>query len=408
MPDDVGLVAVASSEADELLLYTVEAPGVGCAISSLPPLTTSSPIFAEHIVQVRRRTAALAVLEPEAAKALMHARFLPLNQALQANLSSVQREIDRLPGLADDAAKACTAVLAAATADQDEVAATLDAFRRRVEANGLESLSCEDVFQVLHLVGVPVTVTKLKEEGIDGATLIDITEPEIEQCFNLTTLGTRRRLTRTIRQLSDKGGFPDAKAPSAGCRAWGVEQVQAWLAEDEMAGVEAKAAFAEQDIDGPALLELCRDDLAGLGIKTAGAKTKLMKRITMLRKKDGCEPFPVAADGAASGTTFSASEVLEAVLSENLELQSRLKDMRARAEKDDRRAPDALICPIFQTVMDDPVMTTAGHTYERAAIEAWLSDNSTDPMCRAEIPDTLFPNITVRRMVDEWKQQVEK
>ena len=30
------------------------------------------------------------------------------------------------------------------------------------------------------------------------------------------------------------------------------------------------------------------------------------------------------------------------------------------------------LCPIFQTIMIDPVLTDDGHTYEREAIEKWL------------------------------------
>ena len=43
-----------------------------------------------------------------------------------------------------------------------------------------------------------------------------------------------------------------------------------------------------------------------------------------------------------------------------------------------RRAlpPAEYLCPITQDVMVDPVSTCDGHTYERAAIERWLLQNS--------------------------------
>ena len=38
--------------------------------------------------------------------------------------------------------------------------------------------------------------------------------------------------------------------------------------------------------------------------------------------------------------------------------------------------PDEYQCPITMEVMNDPVMAADGHTYERAAIEQWFSQNS--------------------------------
>ena len=42
--------------------------------------------------------------------------------------------------------------------------------------------------------------------------------------------------------------------------------------------------------------------------------------------------------------------------------------------------PDFLVCPITQELMTDPVFTADGHTFERSAITAWLSNNDTNPM----------------------------
>ena len=39
----------------------------------------------------------------------------------------------------------------------------------------------------------------------------------------------------------------------------------------------------------------------------------------------------------------------------------------------------SFVCPITQAVMEDPVMTADGHTYERAAIEQWLREHDTSP-----------------------------
>lgn len=62
---------------------------------------------------------------------------------------------------------------------------------------------------------------------------------------------------------------------------------------------------------------------------------------------------------------------------------------------------DELICPITLDRLVDPVMTLAGHTYERAAIEAWFAGGRTDdPSTGAELSDcTLVPNHMVRRVL---------
>ena len=67
-------------------------------------------------------------------------------------------------------------------------------------------------------------------------------------------------------------------------------------------------------------------------------------------------------------------------------------------------APEFLVCPITQEVMDDPVITSDGHTFERSAIEAWLSNNSTNPMTGGEIPSkALTPNFALRDACAAYK-----
>ena len=67
-------------------------------------------------------------------------------------------------------------------------------------------------------------------------------------------------------------------------------------------------------------------------------------------------------------------------------------------------APEFLVCPITQEVMDDPVITSDGHTFERSAIEAWLSNNSTNPMTGGEIlSKALTPNFALRDACAAYK-----
>ena len=65
--------------------------------------------------------------------------------------------------------------------------------------------------------------------------------------------------------------------------------------------------------------------------------------------------------------------------------------------------PHAFICSITDEVMEDPVMCTDGHTYERRAIEEWLAMRSTSPNTGAELRDkALVPNVALKQMIELW------
>ena len=54
-------------------------------------------------------------------------------------------------------------------------------------------------------------------------------------------------------------------------------------------------------------------------------------------------------------------------------------------------------CPLTKELFVDPVLTTAGNTYERKAIEAWLKDHDTSPSTGKTLPHkTLVPNHALR------------
>ena len=64
--------------------------------------------------------------------------------------------------------------------------------------------------------------------------------------------------------------------------------------------------------------------------------------------------------------------------------------------------PDELICPITREIMTDPVITAAGQTYERAAIERWLVAHDTDPMAHIQINKIVIPNIAVKQSIQRF------
>ncbi len=58
--------------------------------------------------------------------------------------------------------------------------------------------------------------------------------------------------------------------------------------------------------------------------------------------------------------------------------------------------------PFMQGVMRDPVLAACGHTFERAAIEAWLKDHDTSPQTGEVLPSKdLIANYTLRSLISQ-------
>lgn len=68
--------------------------------------------------------------------------------------------------------------------------------------------------------------------------------------------------------------------------------------------------------------------------------------------------------------------------------------------------PDEFLCPITHEIMKDPVCVSDGYTYERKAIEEWLSKKQTSPMINLSIKGTQFyPNKILKMLIDKYLQQ---
>ena len=65
--------------------------------------------------------------------------------------------------------------------------------------------------------------------------------------------------------------------------------------------------------------------------------------------------------------------------------------------------PRQFICPISMEMMVDPVITTAGLTYERAYIEEWFrTGHTTDPMAHVPVADLLTTNIALKQQIEAF------
>ena len=68
--------------------------------------------------------------------------------------------------------------------------------------------------------------------------------------------------------------------------------------------------------------------------------------------------------------------------------------------------PDDFICPITAEIMTDPVSTSDGFTYERAAITEWLRTKDTSPKTGATLESTtLYPNHSLRNMIRAFTEE---
>lgn len=62
------------------------------------------------------------------------------------------------------------------------------------------------------------------------------------------------------------------------------------------------------------------------------------------------------------------------------------------------------MCPLTLALMQDPVVTPEGHSFERSAIETWLQQNSVSPITRTPLTsEMLAPNFSLRSAIEEWR-----
>ena len=63
----------------------------------------------------------------------------------------------------------------------------------------------------------------------------------------------------------------------------------------------------------------------------------------------------------------------------------------------------SFICPITNEIMEDPVITPDGITYEREAIEEWLINHDTDPMTKNKLSKSnLVANLALKNAIEDY------
>jgi cell division protein FtsB len=95
------------------------------------------------------------------------------------------------------------------------------------------------------------------------------------------------------------------------------------------------------------------------------------------------------------------------ILEENKlrEENKQLKEENKQLKKENKQLKENFICPITMAIMKDPVICDDAHTYERSAIEQWLSTNNHSPITRQIINNNnLIPNIVLRNIIQEFEK----
>eukprot|EP00887_Chlorella_sp_A99_P005212 scaffold1.g5212.t1 len=72
-------------------------------------------------------------------------------------------------------------------------------------------------------------------------------------------------------------------------------------------------------------------------------------------------------------------------------------------------ASELCTCPLTRVMLEDPVVAADGHTYERAAIEAWMRGHGHSPVTGKPLPSfDLKPNLTVKALTRLLRQQQQR
>jgi hypothetical protein len=103
---------------------------------------------------------------------------------------------------------------------------------------------------------------------------------------------------------------------------------------------------------------------------------------------------------AKNNETEKTNETLRAALEKKEEqLSCKTREGERAVDNQYERLSETLMCPITQERFVDPVIASDGHTYERAAIQAWIRKNRTSPLTRERLTNELRPNFTVKSLL---------
>ena len=63
------------------------------------------------------------------------------------------------------------------------------------------------------------------------------------------------------------------------------------------------------------------------------------------------------------------------------------------------QADEMFICPISQAIMEEPMITSCGHTFEESYAKQWLEKNNYCPICKQQIEKNLTHNYALKGII---------
>ena len=113
-----------------------------------------------------------------------------------------------------------------------------------------------------------------------------------------------------------------------------------------------------------------------------------------------CQPEPPHTVTLLEGSGLSGAVDAEGALP--CELSAKLQVYR---KEECGQVPELFLCPISREVMDDPVLASDGHVYERAQIEAWLQAHETSPMTNMAMRPEVAPVLSLRSEIQAFRER---
>ena len=314
----------------------------------------------------------------------------------QARLEAVETEVQATVTAQQQRERDVVAKLA--TAKQQ-----LQAWDARVARGPLRVLTVDDVAMLFARLGLgnerAALAMLVAKHGLTGAVLADLfCDDDLSEDFamlQIKAVGDQLRVTQAVHaiergrglrlepvdappQMAQGGAARVARLPTADST---VEDVCAWLAQGGMDS-SVCAIFRTHRISGDVAPLLEKRQLGQMGIANLSVRTALLKLVQKLprgeRDADGGEADSANAPAAEAQAGECASPA---------------------------EPPTRMLCPITHDLMEDPVMASDGHTYERVAIAQWLgASGNKSPLTNEVIPPALYPNHDLRSQIQDFKK----
>ncbi|XP_062354305.1 WD repeat, SAM and U-box domain-containing protein 1 isoform X3 [Cinclus cinclus] len=200
-----------------------------------------------------------------------------------------------------------------------------------------------------------------------GVTCCDISSHPVSDSengfkyFQMASCGQDNQIKLWLILFADFLGDAVEKESKMAVENWSEDDVSDWLCTQDLA--DFVGLFKINNIDGKELLNLTKESLANeLKIESLGLRSKVLQKIEELRM-----------------TTIPAA------------------------------VPDEFLCPITRELMKDPVIATDGYSYEREAMENWISNRRSSPMTNLPLHSLMLtPNRTLKMAISRWLETQQK